>query len=121
MIDANIFPVLIDIQGKAEFKTRKEAAWALGHHQCIQWWHGWADQVPCQPGMYTATVRPAHRHGQQDCAGQASWSLGDIAIGENGAMNLNINLVDSQLIFYLDFFFQSRLALTRPIVNLKVF
>lgn len=71
--------------------------------------------------MYTTTVRPAHRHGQQDCAGQASWSLGDIAIGENGAMNLNINLVDSQLIFYLDFFFQSRLALTRPIVNLKVF
>ena len=29
MIDANIFPVLIDIQGKAEFKTRKEAAWAI--------------------------------------------------------------------------------------------
>merc|ERR1712038_763515 len=29
VIDANIFPVLIDIQGKAEFKTRKEAAWAI--------------------------------------------------------------------------------------------
>ena len=29
MIDANIFPVLIDIQGKEEFKTRKEAAWAI--------------------------------------------------------------------------------------------
>ena len=29
MIDANIFPVLIDIQSKAEFKTRKEAAWAI--------------------------------------------------------------------------------------------
>lgn len=29
MIDANIFPVLIDILGKAEFKTRKEAAWAI--------------------------------------------------------------------------------------------
>ena len=29
VIDANIFPVLIDIQSKAEFKTRKEAAWAI--------------------------------------------------------------------------------------------
>ena len=29
MIDANIFPVLIDILGKAEFKTRKEAAWVI--------------------------------------------------------------------------------------------
>lgn len=29
VIDANIFPVLIDILGKAEFKTRKEAAWAI--------------------------------------------------------------------------------------------
>ena len=29
MIDANIFPVLIDILSKAEFKTRKEAAWAI--------------------------------------------------------------------------------------------
>ena len=29
MIDANIFPVLIEIQSKAEFKTRKEAAWAI--------------------------------------------------------------------------------------------
>ena len=29
MIDANIFPVLIDILGKADFKTRKEAAWAI--------------------------------------------------------------------------------------------
>ena len=86
-------------------RVQDEERGSLGHHQCIQRWHGRADQVPCQPGMYTTTVRPAHRHGQQDCAGQASWSLGDIAIGENGAMNLNINLVDSQLIFYLDFFF----------------
>lgn len=29
VIDANIFPVLIEILGKAEFKTRKEAAWAI--------------------------------------------------------------------------------------------
>ncbi|KAJ8315056.1 hypothetical protein KUTeg_007206 [Tegillarca granosa] len=29
VIDANIFPVLIDILGKADFKTRKEAAWAI--------------------------------------------------------------------------------------------
>ena len=29
VIDANIFPMLIDILGKAEFKTRKEAAWAI--------------------------------------------------------------------------------------------
>jgi len=29
VIDANIFPVLIDILSKAEFKTRKEAAWAI--------------------------------------------------------------------------------------------
>ena len=29
VIDANVFPVLIDILGKAEFKTRKEAAWAI--------------------------------------------------------------------------------------------
>nr|CAD7261790.1 unnamed protein product [Timema shepardi] len=29
VIDANIFPVLIDILGKAEFKTRKEGAWAI--------------------------------------------------------------------------------------------
>lgn len=29
MIDANIFPVLINILGHAEFKTRKEAAWAI--------------------------------------------------------------------------------------------
>ena len=27
--DANIFPVLIDILRSAEFKTRKEAAWAI--------------------------------------------------------------------------------------------
>lgn len=29
VIDANIFPVLIEILSKAEFKTRKEAAWAI--------------------------------------------------------------------------------------------
>lgn len=29
VIDANIFPVLIDILQKAEFRTRKEAAWAI--------------------------------------------------------------------------------------------
>lgn len=29
VIEANIFPVLIEILGKAEFKTRKEAAWAI--------------------------------------------------------------------------------------------
>ena len=29
VIDANIFPILIEILGKAEFKTRKEAAWAI--------------------------------------------------------------------------------------------
>lgn len=29
VIDANIFLVLIDILGKADFKTRKEAAWAI--------------------------------------------------------------------------------------------
>ncbi|GFR59674.1 importin subunit alpha [Elysia marginata] len=31
VIDCNIFPVLIDILGKAEFKTRKEAAWAIAN------------------------------------------------------------------------------------------
>jgi len=31
VIDANIIPVLIDIMGKAEFKTRKEAAWAIAN------------------------------------------------------------------------------------------
>ena len=29
VIDSNVFPVLIDILGKGEFKTRKEAAWAI--------------------------------------------------------------------------------------------
>jgi len=29
VIDANIIPALIDIMGRAEFKTRKEAAWAI--------------------------------------------------------------------------------------------
>jgi len=29
VIDSNIFPVLIEILTKAEFKTRKEAAWAI--------------------------------------------------------------------------------------------
>lgn len=29
MIDANIIPALIDVMGKADFKTRKEAAWAI--------------------------------------------------------------------------------------------
>ena len=29
MIDANIIPALIDVMGRAEFKTRKEAAWAI--------------------------------------------------------------------------------------------
>ncbi len=29
VIDANVFPVLIEILGQAEFKTRKEAAWAI--------------------------------------------------------------------------------------------
>ena len=29
VIDANIIPTLIDVMGKAEFKTRKEAAWAI--------------------------------------------------------------------------------------------
>ena len=29
VIDTNIFPSLIEIMGKAEFKTRKEAAWAI--------------------------------------------------------------------------------------------
>ena len=27
--DSNIFPVLIEILSRAEFKTRKEAAWAI--------------------------------------------------------------------------------------------
>lgn len=29
VIDANIFPTLIEILRQAEFKTRKEAAWAI--------------------------------------------------------------------------------------------
>lgn len=29
VIDANIIPMLVEILGKAEFKTRKEAAWAI--------------------------------------------------------------------------------------------
>ena len=29
VIDGNIFPVLIEILRKAEYKTRKEAAWAI--------------------------------------------------------------------------------------------
>lgn len=29
MIDANIIPALIEVMGRAEFKTRKEAAWAI--------------------------------------------------------------------------------------------
>ena len=29
VIDANIFPAIIDILGKADFKTRKEAAWVV--------------------------------------------------------------------------------------------
>lgn len=29
MLDANIFPILIELMSKAEFKTRKEAAWAI--------------------------------------------------------------------------------------------
>ena len=29
MIDANIFPVLMDILWQADFRTRKEAAWAV--------------------------------------------------------------------------------------------
>ena len=29
MIDANIFPVLIEVLAKGDFKSRKEAAWAL--------------------------------------------------------------------------------------------
>ena len=43
VINANIFPVLIDILGKAEFKTRKEAAWAItnatsgGSPEQIRW------------------------------------------------------------------------------------
>ena len=31
MIDANIIPALIDVMGKAEFKTRKEAVWAIAN------------------------------------------------------------------------------------------
>ena len=31
VIDANVFPVLIDILGKAAFNTRKEAAWAISN------------------------------------------------------------------------------------------
>jgi len=27
--DANIFPLLIEVLGKGDFKTRKEAAWAI--------------------------------------------------------------------------------------------
>jgi hypothetical protein len=29
VIDANIFPVLIEIVGRGDFRTRKEAAWAI--------------------------------------------------------------------------------------------
>lgn len=29
VLDANIFPILIELMNKAEFKTRKEAAWAI--------------------------------------------------------------------------------------------
>ena len=52
MIDANIFPVLIEIQSKAEFKTRKEAAWAItnatsgGTPEQIRWvWGSLLDRV----------------------------------------------------------------------------
>jgi importin subunit alpha-1 len=31
VIDAELFPALIEILGKAEFKTRKEAAWAIAN------------------------------------------------------------------------------------------
>lgn len=47
VIDANIFPVLIDILGRADFKTRKEAAWAItnatsgGSPEQIRYVHVW--------------------------------------------------------------------------------
>jgi importin subunit alpha-6/7 len=31
VIDANIIPALVEVMGKAEFKTRKEAAWAVAN------------------------------------------------------------------------------------------
>lgn len=46
VIDANIFPVLIEILQKAEFRTRKEAAWAITNATS----GGTPEQIRCSGG-----------------------------------------------------------------------
>ena len=51
--DANIFPVLIDILRSAEFKTRKEAAWAITNAT--------SGGTPAQIRYLVDQVSPCHR------------------------------------------------------------
>lgn len=48
VIDANIFPVLIEILQKAEFRTRKEAAWAITNATS----GGTPEQMRCTVGSF---------------------------------------------------------------------
>lgn len=48
VIDANIFPVLIEILQKAEFRTRKEAAWAITNATS----GGTPEQIRCTVGFF---------------------------------------------------------------------
>lgn len=67
VIDANIFPVLIDILQKAEFRTRKEAAWAITNATS----GGTPEQIRSDPSRAVRHVLP--RKGLADSS--PTWSL----------------------------------------------
>ncbi len=48
VIDANVFSVLIEILQKAEFRTRKEAAWAITNATS----GGTPEQIRCTVGFF---------------------------------------------------------------------
>lgn len=59
VIDANIFPVLIDILQKAEFRTRKEAAWAITNATS----GGTPEQIRSEPNRAVRHVLPGKGFG----------------------------------------------------------
>ena len=71
MIDANIFPMLIDILGKAEFKTRKEAAWAITNATS----GGTPEQIRYDMKVQAQRCRVAARFWMTEFQGSITWKL----------------------------------------------
>ena len=68
-----------------ESRVQDPEGGGVGDHERELWRHRRTDQVPRAARLHTSSLWPAHRHGQQDCAGETwyrkEWELNIFASG----------------------------------------